>query len=192
MTLKSPRWIQAERGRAKTGGGTSATRPGRTGPVAGRSGPGNAGNAEDSLAGLLRTGPFERALRAAVAASGLSLDRIQDRLNRRGARISVATLSFWQSGRYRPERASSLRVPAELEDILGLAPESLRALLGPPRPRPTTPCAPWSLTQGCYARMRSALSSPSPCPPAPAARESAGTGAKRRTAARTADGTAER
>jgi hypothetical protein len=87
------------------------------------------------LAHLLRTGPFEEALRAAVAASGLSLDRIQDRLKRRGSRISVATLSFWQSGRYRPERASSLLVLAELEKVLGVPPESLAALIGPPRPR---------------------------------------------------------
>jgi hypothetical protein len=87
------------------------------------------------LARLLRTGPFPEALRAAVAASGLSLDRIQDRLIRRGRTVSVATLSSWQSGRYRPERATSLAVLASLEEVLGLAPESLSALLGPPRPR---------------------------------------------------------
>jgi hypothetical protein len=91
--------------------------------------------ANANLARLLRTGPFHEALRAAVAASGLSLDRIQDRLLRRGAKVSVATLSSWQSGRYRPERAASLAVLAQLERMLGLAPESLSALLGPPRPR---------------------------------------------------------
>jgi transcriptional regulator with XRE-family HTH domain len=91
--------------------------------------------ADSRLARLLRTGPFDEALRAAVAASGLSLDRIQDRLIRRGAKISVATLSSWQSGRYRPERASSLAVLASLEQVLGVAPEALSALLGPPRPR---------------------------------------------------------
>ena len=103
-----------------------------------RSGSGDDGEAERAqsrLAGLLRTGPFDEALRAAVAASGLSLDRIQDRLKRRGLRISVATLSFWQSGRYRPERPSSLLVLAGLEDLLGVPPESLAALIGPPRPR---------------------------------------------------------
>ena len=84
---------------------------------------------------LLRTGPFHEALRAAVAASGLSLDRIQDRLARRGAPVSVATLSSWQSGRFRPERPSSMAVLAELETVLGLTRESLAALLGPPRPR---------------------------------------------------------
>lgn len=90
---------------------------------------------DPELAGLLRTGPFPQALRAAVAASGLSLDRIRDRLLRRGARISVATLSSWQSGRYRPERAGSLSVLTTLEEILRLPAESLTALLGPPRPR---------------------------------------------------------
>jgi transcriptional regulator with XRE-family HTH domain len=84
---------------------------------------------------LLRTGPFDEALRAAVAMSGLSLDRIQDRLKRRGSRISVATLSSWQSGRYRPERPASLLVLAELEEVLGVPPEALSALIGPPRPR---------------------------------------------------------
>jgi transcriptional regulator with XRE-family HTH domain len=121
----------------------SAMYPGPVDPAAVRGWPGEAGGAErarDRLARLLRTGPFEDALRAAVAASGLSLDRIQDRLKRRGARISVATLSFWQCGRSQPERPSSLRALAELEDILGVPPKSLSALIGPPRPRgrPTT------------------------------------------------------
>lgn len=102
-----------------------------SGPGAGE---GAAGGGQP-LARLLRTGPFHEALRAAVAASGLSLDRIQDRLIRRGDRISVATLSSWQSGRYRPERAASLAVLASLEQVLGVAPEALSALLGPPRPR---------------------------------------------------------
>jgi hypothetical protein len=101
-----------------------------------RDGGGAADPAQDAaLTRLLRSGPFHEALRAAVAASGLSLDRLQDRLMRRGAKVSVATLSSWQSGRYRPERAASLAVLAQLEELLGLAPEALSALLGPPRPR---------------------------------------------------------
>jgi len=98
-------------------------------------GGGGGERAETRLAQLLRTGPFDEALRAAVAASGLSLDRIQDRLKRRGSRISVATLSSWQSGRYRPERPSSLLVLSELEEVLGVPKEALSALIGPPRPR---------------------------------------------------------
>jgi hypothetical protein len=97
---------------------------------------------ERELDRLLRTGPFHEALRAAVANSGLSLDRIQDRLRRRGAVISVPTLSSWQSGRYRPERAGSLAVLSALEEVLGVRPESLAALVGPPRPRGRRPSAP--------------------------------------------------
>jgi transcriptional regulator with XRE-family HTH domain len=106
-------------------------------PATTRSGDDGGGGerADERLAKLLRTGPFDEALRVAVAASGLSLDRIQDRLRRRGSRISVATLSSWQSGRYRPERPSSLLVLAELEEVLGVPPEALSALIGPPRPR---------------------------------------------------------
>lgn len=105
-------------------------------PAMSRGGSADAGErAEARLARLLNTGPFDEALRAAVAVSGLSLDRIQDRLKRRGSRISVATLSSWQSGRYRPERPSSLLVLGELEEVLGVPPKSLSALIGPPRPR---------------------------------------------------------
>lgn len=87
------------------------------------------------LARLLRTGPFPEALRAAISARGLSLDRIQDRLRRRGSTVSSATLSSWQSGRNRPERPSSLAALAALEDVLRLPQGALAALLGPPRPR---------------------------------------------------------
>ncbi|MBP2320534.1 transcriptional regulator with XRE-family HTH domain [Kibdelosporangium banguiense] len=80
-------------------------------------------------------GPFHVALREAIAASGLALDRIRYRLRLRDVSISVPTLSNWQSGRRRPERAESLRALAELEAVLDLPPAALRSLLGPPRPR---------------------------------------------------------
>lgn len=79
--------------------------------------------------------PFHEALRAAIAASGLSLDRIQDRLLRRGTPVASATLSSWQSGRYQPERQRSLAALTVLEDVLRLPPGALAGLLGPPRPR---------------------------------------------------------
>ncbi|MGX9890781.1 hypothetical protein [Streptomyces sp. NPDC002276] len=79
--------------------------------------------------------PFHEALRAAIAASGLSLDRIQDRLLRRGTPVASATLSSWQSGRYQPERQRSLAALTVLEDVLRLPPGALTGLLGPPRPR---------------------------------------------------------
>ncbi|MFD9958914.1 helix-turn-helix domain-containing protein [Amycolatopsis sp. NPDC058986] len=81
------------------------------------------------------SGEFPLALRAAITASGLSLDRIQYRLRMRGISISVPTLSHWQSGRRRPERPESLRALVELEQVLAVPPRSLRSLLGPPRPR---------------------------------------------------------
>ncbi|MDQ3403752.1 MAG: hypothetical protein M3548_10200 [Actinomycetota bacterium] len=78
---------------------------------------------------------FPTALRAAIQASGLSLDRIQYRLRARGVSISVTALSYWQSGRRRPERAESLAALGHLEEVLGVPTGSLIALLGPPRPR---------------------------------------------------------
>ena len=101
---------------AASGLGSSASRP------------------EDPAAGT-EAMPFHEALRAAIAASGLSLDRIQDRLLRRGTPVAPATLSSWQSGRYQPERQRSLAALAVLEDVLRLPPGALTGLLGPPRPR---------------------------------------------------------
>lgn len=84
---------------------------------------------------LLRTGPFHDALRAAIDGSGLTLDRLRDRLARRGIHVSLASLSYWRQGRSRPERPDSLRAVQAIEAILGLPRHSLEALLGPPRPR---------------------------------------------------------
>lgn len=87
------------------------------------------------MTALLRTGPFHEALRAAIDDSGLTLERVRDRLAARGIRVSPASLSYWQQGRSRPERADSLRAVEAIEVILGLPRSSLRALLGPPKPR---------------------------------------------------------
>ncbi|WP_262414467.1 hypothetical protein [Streptomyces sp. ST1015] len=76
--------------------------------------------------------PFHEELRAAIAASGLSLDRIHERLRLRGVPVSAATLSSWQSGRHQPERRRSLSALAVLEDVLSLPPASLSARLAPP------------------------------------------------------------
>ncbi|GGS22511.1 hypothetical protein [Actinokineospora fastidiosa] len=84
---------------------------------------------------LLRTGPFHEALRAAIDRSGLTLDRLRERLARRGIHVSLASLSYWRLGRSRPERPDSLRAVVAIEAILGLPRHSLEALLGPPRPR---------------------------------------------------------
>ncbi|GAA1939574.1 hypothetical protein [Amycolatopsis minnesotensis] len=94
-------------------------------------------NRRESLEKLLEQGPFDVALRAAIVARGLSLDRIQDRLSRQGVQISLATLSYWQSGQRRPERATSLRAVEHLEEVLELPRDALRDLLGPRPPRGT-------------------------------------------------------
>src|SRR5436309_1108793 len=97
--------------------------------------PARTATARSDLARLLAGGPFPEALRAAIKGSGLSLDRIQHRLRLRGVNISVATLSYWQSGRRRPERPESLDALRHLEAVLRVPPNALTALLGPPRPR---------------------------------------------------------
>lgn len=74
---------------------------------------------------------FADALREAIAARGLSLDRLRYHLRARGHELSIATLSYWQSGRSRPERASSLAALEALEDILLVPEGSLMRLLPP-------------------------------------------------------------
>ncbi|PWW60300.1 transcriptional regulator [Actinokineospora spheciospongiae] len=91
--------------------------------------------AEADLRTLLDSGPFPVALRAAITTRGLGLGRLQERLRLRGVRISRATLSYWQSGRSRPERRDSLIALRHLEAVLEVPDGSLTALLGPPRPR---------------------------------------------------------
>ncbi|QQS02194.1 MAG: hypothetical protein IPK37_07620 [Austwickia sp.] len=80
---------------------------------------------------------FAHAFGEAVTASGLSLDAIRRALADRGHQLSVATLSYWRSGRRRPERASSLAALETLEEILDLTPGALMGLL-PGRVVPAT------------------------------------------------------
>ncbi|MFD5244409.1 multiprotein-bridging factor 1 family protein [Amycolatopsis sp. NPDC058340] len=84
---------------------------------------------------LLRDGPFADALREAIRVRGLSLERLRDHLRARGVSITAATLSYWQSGRSRPERRDSVLGLRHLEQVLEIPPGSLTALLGPPRAR---------------------------------------------------------
>lgn len=87
------------------------------------------------LAEKLASGPFSDALRAAIQVKGLSLDRIRHRLRARGAPISITALSYWQSGRRRPERPDSMTALSHLEEVLDLPGGALSKLLGPPKPR---------------------------------------------------------
>lgn len=63
---------------------------------------------------------FAPVLRDAVRARGLSLERLRTELSAHGVRVSVATLSYWQTGRSRPERATSLAAIGPLEQVLGV------------------------------------------------------------------------
>ena len=78
---------------------------------------------------------FSRALRAAIEKRGITLERLCDRLRRLETPVSTATLSYWQSGRTRPERPASLEALRNLEAIVGVPSGDLAALLEPPKPR---------------------------------------------------------
>ncbi|MFS8100629.1 XRE family transcriptional regulator [Lentzea alba] len=78
---------------------------------------------------------FAETLRAAIAARGLSLDRIRDHLARRGVSVSLATLSYWQTGRSQPDRRASLVALEHLEQVLWLEPGTLNELLAAPAHR---------------------------------------------------------
>ncbi|MFD3544984.1 hypothetical protein ACFWUW_05070 [Streptomyces sp. NPDC058655] len=81
---------------------------------------------------LLRGGPFHLALRAALAARGLPLHRVQHRLAARGIKVGVTSLSYWQQGARRPRHPESLRAVTALEEILELPDGALLRLLGAP------------------------------------------------------------
>ncbi|MEU6732964.1 hypothetical protein [Streptomyces physcomitrii] len=80
----------------------------------------------------LRTGPFALALRAALAARRMPLQRVQHHLARRGVKLGVTSLSYWQQGARRPQRPESLRAVRMLEEILQLPQDSLIRLLAQP------------------------------------------------------------
>lgn len=78
---------------------------------------------------------FARALRTAIRDRGLSLERIRYHLKEHGHHLSAATLSYWQSGRSRPDRASSLAALGTLEEVLQVPRGSLAAHLPGRAPR---------------------------------------------------------
>ncbi|MEV7779274.1 hypothetical protein [Kitasatospora sp. NPDC088351] len=97
---------------------------------------------QSGLTTALRTGPFHLALRTAITARGLTLHRVRRHLALRGVHVGVTSLSYWQQGRRRPERAESLRAVAALEEVLELPEHSLTRLLGPRRATPAGPTGP--------------------------------------------------
>lgn len=72
---------------------------------------------------------FARVFQDAIHARGLTLDRLSARLQQSGHAISLATLSYWQSGRSMPTRSSSLRALPELDRLLELPPGYLESML---------------------------------------------------------------
>ncbi|MFF4321849.1 hypothetical protein [Streptomyces sp. NPDC001568] len=117
-----------------TAGTAGAPRPpGTGGPPAAAGPPGPTDTAEiGPLGPLLRGGPFHLALRAALAARGLPLHRVQHRLAARGIKVGVTSLSYWQQGARRPRHPESLRAVSALEQILELPDGALLRLLAAP------------------------------------------------------------
>ena len=79
---------------------------------------------------------FASTLRSLISTRGMPLETIRAQLSQRGFRLSVTTLSYWQSGRSRPERAASLEALGELERVLNVPPGFLIARLTEPAPDP--------------------------------------------------------
>lgn len=97
---------------------------------------------------------FAGALRQAIQASGLTLERIRHRLGQRGLTVSVATLSYWQRGRSRPR---SRAVVTSLEEILQVPAGTLTNLLDDPAPTaPTAPAVPAGRGGGSRAGLTAA------------------------------------
>lgn len=78
---------------------------------------------------------FASRLRQAISDRGLSLQMIVQELSERGTPVTIATLSYWQSGRSRPERTKSLEALAVLEDVLELPDGELSSRLPQRKPR---------------------------------------------------------
>ncbi|WP_116115799.1 helix-turn-helix domain-containing protein [Austwickia chelonae] len=76
-----------------------------------------------------RNRDFADALREAIESRGLSLDRVRAHLLSYGHDVSVATLSYWQTGRSAPVRHASLQALGALEVILQVPRGSLASRL---------------------------------------------------------------
>lgn len=103
---------------------------------------------------MSRSVPFHEALRIAVEARGLALERISAHLHARGHTISIATLSYWQSGRSLPGRPASLRALGALESILDVPRGHLAGLLPGPPPAAAEPITPLALAEVLPATER--------------------------------------
>ncbi len=83
-------------------------------------------------------GSFAAAFAAAVAARGVTLAYLRERLDERGTPVSLATLSYWRSGRRSPALGTSRHAIEQLEAILATPTGALSGTLSPDRgQRPT-------------------------------------------------------
>ncbi len=76
---------------------------------------------------------FAEALDEAISVRGVTLTHLHRRLTDLATPVSLATLSYWRSGRSEPERRSSIDAVRTLEEVLGVDEGSLVDRLGPPR-----------------------------------------------------------
>lgn len=79
--------------------------------------------------------PFAEVLAAAISRRALPLEAVHEALLAQGVSVSLATLSYWRSGRSEPGRETSRRFLPVLEGILDLDPGALSTSLAPPKPR---------------------------------------------------------
>lgn len=79
--------------------------------------------------------PFAEVLSRAIADRGLSLERLRARLEAAGVPVSIATLSYWQSGRSTPTRSRSYHTLVELERVLNVEPGLLTGMTYSPEGR---------------------------------------------------------
>jgi hypothetical protein len=96
--------------------------------------------------GPARPDGFAEALRAAIAARGVSLVWVRDRLANLGSPVSLTTLSYWRTGHRHPEGAGSLAAVCAIEELLRVPPGHLVAKVPPsrrtgPLPSPRIPIA---------------------------------------------------
>lgn len=101
--------------------------------------------------------PFDVALRRAVTARGLTLDRLAERLAAAGTPVSVSTLSNWQRGRTIPATASSRRAVAQLETVLRVPPGTLTESIAPYRAAGRKLPTRTGLAQAASKRLRASL-----------------------------------
>lgn len=68
-------------------------------------------------------------LHRAIVRSGMTLAQVREALAERGVKVSLASLSYWQSGRSLPTRGRSLEAVRELEGVFGMSAGSLHSRL---------------------------------------------------------------